>query len=124
MTSHTSHLNTTFPSDVILHFPSIPSIVSSSGLGFFDADIMKPKSISQPPLDPDVRVAQHPSMLPPFALYGKSTKITHVLLHQCLGHIYDDVPSKMCQNQTLTGLPKNPPHNGMTMHALYVYLPR
>jgi hypothetical protein len=41
-TKHTSHLNVTLSSDIVIHFPSIPSTVVTSGLDFFHADVVKP----------------------------------------------------------------------------------
>jgi hypothetical protein len=105
ITSHTNNLNIIFPSDVILNFLSIPYIVSSIGLDFFYVDIIKPKYISQPPIDPVVRVKQHPSTLPPIAMYVNPTKIIRVILHQLIGHISDDVLEPMYHKQTLTYSP-------------------
>jgi hypothetical protein len=39
---HTSYVKVTLPSDAIIHVPSIPTNVVTSGLDFFHADVMKP----------------------------------------------------------------------------------
>jgi hypothetical protein len=97
------------PSAVTLHFPSLPSILSASGLYFFEADIIQPNSVSQPPFDPVVRLAQNPYTFPSSSLYVKCAKITRAILHHRLVHISDEVLDTMRCKQNLTGLPTIPP---------------
>jgi hypothetical protein len=100
ITEHTKHLSPTLHSSVMLQFISLPDIISSSGLDFFNVVIVKPTSPS---------FSQHPNILPPVANYPKSPIINCALLHQCFGHISDDLLDKMCRQKTLIGLPKIPP---------------
>jgi hypothetical protein len=41
-TEHTSHLNITLPSTVVIRFPSITTTVTSSGLDYFSATVVQP----------------------------------------------------------------------------------
>jgi hypothetical protein len=97
VTNHTIYLSITLASSVALHFQALPNIVESSGLDFFTANIIHPP-VSTSPLIP-----------PPVVNYSKAPLVTRALLHQHLGHIYDDVLETRCRKQTLIGLPCIPP---------------
>jgi hypothetical protein len=100
ITEHTKHLSLTLHSSVVLQFLSLPDISPSSGIDFFNVNIVKPTSPS---------IYPHPNILPPVANYSRAPIITRALLHQYVGHISDDLLDKLCRRQTLLGLPKIPP---------------
>jgi hypothetical protein len=99
ITEHTKQISFMLHKSVVLHFQSLPVIVSSIGIDFIIIKIVHPTSPPIPPV---------PVLLTPVANYVRAPIITRSLLHQRFGHISDDMLDKMCHCQTRIGLIKVP----------------
>jgi hypothetical protein len=81
ITEHTHHLTITLHSSISLQFPSLPSVVESSGLDFFNIEIIHPPPSS----------SQSSAVLHPIVRYANGPSLSRALIHQRFGHISDDV---------------------------------
>jgi hypothetical protein len=71
---------------ISLQFPSLPSIVESSGLDLFNIEIIHPPQSS----------SQSSSVLQPIVHYVNGPSLSHALIHKRFGHISDDIIDYIC----------------------------
>jgi hypothetical protein len=93
---HLQSLEITTHSGITLHFPSIPTKITTQLLEFHLFHIVKPTTC----------ISILPSPIASQAVTSPS--LTRALIHQCLGHGSDRKLDFICRLQTLTGLPKRP----------------
>jgi hypothetical protein len=96
---HTHHLMITLQSSTSLMFPYLPSVLDSSGLHFFNVEIIHPPPSS----------SHSSSVLQPIVHYANGPSLSRALILQHFGHICDDIIDDMYRLKTLVGIPLKPP---------------